>query len=360
VVFDIGRDEHGKRRQQWVTVKGPRKEAERVARKHMGDVDDEAYVERSKKTLGEFAERWLDSIRATVKPGTLDSYGRLLRQHILPRLGTVPIQKITPDLLNSFYGDLLADGRKDGTGGLSPRTVRYAHAVIHRMLSHAVRWGQLARNPAERASPPRSRPPEMRYWDRDTVRTFLQFVEGDRLVGLWVLAISGGLRRGELLAAKWGDLDGASLSVRRSLVQIGKDVTLAPTKTGRERTVALDEGTLAVLRAHKVRQAETRLAAPDYSDQGLIFCREDGSPIEPAWLTKRFQRLVQEAGLQRIRFHDLRHTAATLAVRAGVHPKAIAERLGHSTVGFTLDRYGHVSPDLQEDAAVKVGGLIFG
>ena len=326
------------------------------------------YVEPTQIDLTYFVERhWLDAIENTIRPSTFRSYRATLRNHVLPHVGTVRLQSITGADLNAMYTRLSRSGRRDGMGGLSPTTVRYVHVVLHRVLRDAVRWGMLNANPADRADPPRVvRSSEMATWTASELVAFLDSVRESRLNALWTLAATTGLRRGELLGLRWRDvdLDTQRLAVVQSLISVDYELMFSEPKTDRSRrSVALDSHTVRTLRAWRRRQTAERLRwGPDYEDFGLVFTRDNGSPLHPDQISKRFGTLIRKAGLRRIRLHDLRHTHATLALAlaAGVHPKVVSERLGHSSVLTTLDTYSHAIPALQEDAADRVAELLFG
>lgn len=243
--------------------------------------------------------------------------------------------------------------------------MRLVHTLIRQVLADAVKWNRLARNPADSADPPSAsaaKSREMQTWDRDQVRAFLARVGDDRLYAAWRLAATTGLRRGELLGLRWRDvdLDAARCSIVQTVVDGSGKPEISKPKTERgRRSVALDAETVAALRAHRKAQAAERLAlGPAYQDNGLVFCREDGAPIWPRTFSRAFERHGEAAELPVIRLHDLRHTHATLALAAGIHPKVVSERLGHSSVGITLDLYSHAVPAMQEDAAAKVAALI--
>ena len=366
VVVDIGRDETGRRRQRWHSGFATKREASAALTEILGRVQSGAYVESSKRTVACFMREWLDSIRATVRPSTWEAYRMLAEVHIIPALGTVPIQRLTAAQLNALYADLLEKGRRDGKGGLSARSVAYVHATIRKALAEAVRWQLLTRNVADQATPPRQQANgDLRTWSAEELRAFLAHVEGDRLHAAYVLAATTGLRRGELLGLRWRDLDlnAGRLSVTQTLVSVNYRVSFSTPKTAKgRRSVALDAATVAALRAHRARMLEERLSlglgAP--SADALVFTALDGSPLHPGQFSDRFDRLVKAAGVRRIRFHDLRHTYATLSLQARVHPKVVSERLGHSTISVTLDTYSHAVPGLQEEAAEKVAALVFG
>jgi integrase len=322
------------------------------------------YVPRSNQTLGEFLDEWLRSVRPALEVSTLESYERNLRLHVRPQLGDTRLQKLDAGSLNGLYADLLADGRVDGRGGLSPRSVRYIHNTLHGAFAAAVKWGRLERNPADLADPPSKRLAErrvMKPWTADELTQFLDSEAGDRYYYVWVFLATTGCRRGEALGLRWQDVDLARsrVSIRQTINVIKGTIHRSPrTKTDRPRVIRLDRGTVDALRAWKRRQAEERLAArADYHDEDLVFCLADGRPYNPNTFSWIFDDRVRRHGLPRIRLHDLRHTWATLALAEGVHPRVVQERLGHSSVGVTLDIYSHVTPGLESDAADRIASL---
>lgn len=363
-VLDIGRDESGRRRQQWRGGFATRRAAQDALTEALQRLQSGSYVEPSKQTLAHFLEEWLQSIRPSVRASTFAFYQRLARVNIAPALGTTPLQRLTTAQLNGLYAELLANGRQDGHGGLSPQSVRYVHATIRKALAEAVRWGRLARNVADQASAPRPRRRTApSTWTADELRAFLEHVSGDRLYALYHLAATTGMRRSELLGLRWRDLDldGGRLSVSQTVVSVDYSVSFSTPKTGHgRRSVALDSATSLALRQHRKRQLEERLALGGYAeDHDLAFCDLDGRPLHPSQQSKRFDRLVRSSGLPRLRFHDLRHTHATLALQAGVHPKVVSERLGHADIGTTLNTYSHAIPAMQEEAAERIAALLF-
>ena len=304
------------------------------------------------------------AIKPTVRPATHYSYSRNLRLHVLPRLGSVQLRRIDAGMLNTLYAALLADGRKDyAGGGLSPRTVRYIHTIVHRALKDAVRWGRLPRNPADAADPPKAAAshPESITWTADQLRTFLEGTRASRHWTAYLLLATTGLRRGECLGLRWSDLDldGARASIRQTVIAVKHTAMLGTPKTAKgRRTVTLDAGTVEALREHRKRQAAERLLmGAGWTDTDLVFCHVDGAMLHPERFTRGFSDAVRRLGLPRIRLHDLRHGWATLALQAGVHPKIVQERLGHANIGITLDTYSHVVAGLHEDAAEQVAAL---
>jgi integrase len=275
---------------------------------------------------------------------------------IVPRIGSLQLGRVTASRLNALYAELLSSGRADRLGPLSPTTVKRVHATLHRAFRDAVRWGHLSKNPADAADPPRKAElVEMRTWTSQELRRFLEAVRTDDLYELWLLYAVTGMRRGEGLGLRWCDVDLArqQIAVRQSVIAIGINIHISRPKTAKgRRVIALDRTTTALLRRRASRMRP--------SDDALVFSNGSNEPLDPTRVTKRFLSLVKENGLPPIRLHDLRHTHATLALQAGVHPKIVSERLGHATVSLTLDVYSHAIPHMQKDAATKIAGLVFG
>jgi integrase len=337
----------------------------------LGAMQSGDYVEPRKLTLREYLlDRWLPTQESNLRPSTFESYQRVILLHVLPVLGDVPLQSLTADQLDRLYRDLLRGGRKTRTRygeALSPKSVRYIHTTLHKALRDAQRKQLVTRNVADAADPPKLRQSgdrEMLTWSADEVRRFLGALDGHRLHAAFVLAATTGMRRGEVLGARWRDLDVSNrrLAVRQTVLTVNYQIVLGTPKTERgRRSIALDAATVAALEAHQLRQAAERDAlGTGYRDRGLIFAREDGGPVHPDYFSQLFDRTVRRLGLPKIRLHDLRHTHATLGLAAGVAPKVMSDRLGHATVAFTQDVYMHCIPALESDAADQVAALIFG
>jgi integrase len=365
VIVDVGRDAKGGRKQRWHSGYETKRDASRALTEILATLQAGSYVEPSKQTVRQFADEWLDAVQPTIRASTLASYRLNVLSYIVPRVGDVPLQQLTASRLNKMYADLLATGRRDGERGLGARTVGYVHTLAHRMLRDAVRWGRVTRNVADQADPPRTRTrPPMKIWNATDLRIFLEHVAEDRLYAAWLLSATTGMRRGELLGLRWSDvdLDGGRLSVVQTLIMVDYKLTFSTPKTARgRRSVAMDAMTVAALRTHRARQLEERLACgPGYNKSNLVFCREGGAPVRPDWFSTEFEHHVKATGLPWIRLHGLRHTHASLALAANVHPKVVSERLGHSTIAMTLDTYSHAIPALQEEAAERVSRIVFG
>lgn len=313
-------------------------------------------VTGERQTVAAFLSSWLDAVRARVRPATHERYESYIRLHVAPHIGHLPLARLTPAQLQGLYADRLA-------AGLSPMSVRHLHAVLHTALDQAERWAVVARNVADLVDAPRAPRHEMTALSPEQVRVLLDAATGERHEALYTVAVTTGMRLGELLALRWRDvdLDAGTAQVRASLVaERGGGFTFAEPKSARSRRqVMLTQAALAALRQHRVRQAEERLhAGPAWDDLDLVFANEVGRPLSRANLVGRsFLPLLRRAGLPRIRFHDLRHTAATLLLGRGVHPRIAADMLGHATVAVTLDTYSHVTPTMQREAVAALDSL---
>ncbi len=305
-----------------------RRAAQTALNRTLQDLATQCYVPPSRQTLGAFlTEDWLPAIRTTVRTSTFDSYARNMRLHVAGRfLGQVPLQRVDAAGLNRLYALLVSPPAQQGRA-LSARTVTYIHMILHRAFRDAIRWDRLVRNPCESADPPKvlmAHRSTMRTWSGEELGRFLASVAEHRLQAAWWLLATTGMRRGEVLGLGWDavDLDGAVLSVRRTLVttqarragEAGMSWSQPKTEKG-WRMVALDEQTVSVLRAHRVRQLEERmLLGSAYDDQGLVICLTGGSPLHPKTLSYHFAQVSKRSGLPPIRLHDLRHSHATLAL----------------------------------------------
>ena len=355
IVIDLGRDSSGKRRQKWHTVHGKKTDAQRELTRILHQLDTGMYVRPSKMTVAEYLEQWLrDYAEPRVSAKTMERYREIARKHLIPNLGHFVLSRLQPLHIQEYYSSALRSGRRDGRGGLAPQTVVHHHRLLRQALQQAIRWQLLARNPADAVQPPRPRRKEIRALTEDETAKLLTESKARWLYMPILIAATTGLRRGEVLAVRWADIDleAKTLAVRRSLEQTAEGLSFKEPKTSRSRrVVALLDLTVDALRKHRTSQARERLAAGSaYLDLDLACCAADGRPWVPSSLTHAFTALASRIGLDGLRFHDLRHTHATQLLRQGVHPKIVSERLGHSTVGITLDVYSHVLPGMQRDA----------
>jgi integrase len=367
-------DEAGRSRQCSKTF-ATAADAERHLRGVLARKDKGGYVEPTRKrrsiTLARFVrDEYLPTVKRSKRAKTHASYRDTLELHALPMLGELQLRRITSAAVNGLFDHLLEHGRRKGSGeGLSVTTVRYTGVVLRLVLAYAVEQGYLGANPCDRATPPRARRVEMRTWDDEQIRRFLDHARADRLYAAYVLAFTTGARRGEILGVRWEDLDldaGLVTFAQALVTYIADDgatrveCSEPKTEAGR-RTIALDPGTVAALRAHRARQAEERLAWGEaWTDSGLTFAREDGTPLSPGAVTRAFASLSKRAGLPAIRFHDTRHSYATVARAAGVPIEVVSRRLGHARTSITSDVYAHATPRMDDEAAARVAAAILG
>lgn len=357
----------GKERRRWHAAGSRKSEAERLVTELMKRKNDGEYRAPDRITLGVYlTDKWLPAKRAQLRPSTFDAYRRAIKRHVVPAIGRIPLQKLCPDDLDGLYSSLAETG-PDGRRKLAPKTIRSIHGILHKALADASRKGSIVRNVADLADPPKlssAKKPEMRVWDGEQLRHFLDGIHEHRLHPAYYLAANTGMRRGEVLGLRWRDvdLDARRLSVRQAVISVAYKVQIADVKTGSgRRTIDLDTRTITVLRSWRKRQMEERLALGGaHEDQGLVFARPEGTPIHPDLFSQTFNRLTAKSGLPVIRLHDLRHSHASLLLRSGVPVKVVSERLGHATPAFTMTVYQHVLPGMQAEAASTFADLVFG
>lgn len=359
-VVDVGRDPAtGRRRQQTKSGFRTKRAAEDAMSDLIGSVNDGSYVAPDPRTVGEWIERWLVTIAPKIRPSTLRDYRNGLGR-VTDRLGRIRLQALRPLDIEELYASLLADGHRYG-GGLSAKTVRNVHIALRRCLADAERFGLVQRNVAALVKPPTPQRPELATWDAAEMRAFLAAMEGNRNEAAYRLIATTGMRRGEALGLRWSDVDFnvGRVTINRALSVVDNQFVWSTPKTARSRrSISLDPATVATLKTHRARQLEERMIAGDiWDDADLLFCDPFGAPLHPDRFTRAFTSAARRAGVKQIRLHDLRHTWATLALQAGVHPKVVSERLGHATTGITLDIYSHVQPELDASAATTVAQL---
>lgn len=338
-----------------------KREAQNFLTDTMAAIRGGTFSEPTKLKLGPFLlEEWLPARKLALRPSTWASYDTAIRRHVIPHIGGVQVQQLTPGRLDRFYADLIESG-------LAPKTVRNVHVMLHKALHDAVRKNLATRNVAEAADPPklmRSSRSEMTTWSPGQLRTFFDGLEGHRLAAAYLLAATTGMRRGEVLGLRWQDVDLAArhLHVRQTVLSVNYEITFGQPKTKRgERRIALDAATVQILREHRVRQDRERATVgAGYRNQDLVFAREDGDPTHPDYFSQTFDRTVRRLGLPKIRLHDLRHTHATLGLQAGIPIKVMSDRLGHATTAFTMDVYTHAIPAVEHEAAEQIADLLWG
>lgn len=351
----------GRRRQRSKAIKGTRREAEVALAQIEHRIRVGEYVEPNKVTVGEQLDNWLKKYAsARVSPKTLQEYEGIVKNHLEPALGHLLLQQLSPLHVQNYYAQALRTGRLDGKGGLSPQTIRHQHAVLHQACAQAVRWQLLNRNPIDAVDPPKVPKTEMRVLDEAEISALLSASRETELYIPVLIALSTGLRRGEVLGLTWNsiDLDSGTLMVQRSIEQTRGGVRAKEPKTHRScRPVKMPPSLIARLRSCKA--SATLREGVQFKGDSYICVRDDGTLWPPDVLSHRFSDLVKSLDeITKIRFHDLRHTFATNALRYGVHPKIVGEMLGHSSVTVTLDTYSHILPDMQDQAVGQIELLL--
>jgi len=350
----LGRDKRGKKK-VWKRYGKTRKEVAEELTKVLRQRQQGLSLEPTKQTVGQFLDTWMnDVVKMNVRPNTYRNYQTVLR-HITP-IRDVPLPKLTPQHVQKLYSQL----QEQGLG----RTVVVLHTVLHRAMDQAVKWGLIPRNIIDAVETPKTKKRQFRPLTPEKTFRFLKAASEDRLYALYVLAVTCGLRFGELLGLRWEDIDfeQGTLTVTNQLQKVNGRPVLQPPKTARsKRTIILPTAAIAALKKHRARQLEERLKHADIWQEGwdLVFCTKIGGPLNRSNVRNRsFYPLLKKAGLPRIRFHDLRHTCATLLLAQGVHPKLVQEQLGHSQISVTLDTYSHVMPSMMKEVAEKMDAIL--
>jgi integrase len=345
-----------------------RKEVQEKLTTALGKAQSGRLPEPSKITMGQWLSTWLEEyMRPSLRATTFESYRTQIEKHLIPGLGAIRLTRLQTSHLQKLYNALLKEGKLHGakgggTAGLAPKSVRYIHTILHGALSQAEKEGIIALNPANAVRLPRVQRKEMHTLDTQSLGVFLSAARDTDDYAAYLLDLSTGLRRGELLGLRWRnvDLQAGTVTVREQLVPVGGALVFQEVKTAlSHRTVGIPPAVVKALRAHRARQAQTRLMFGEaYQNNDLAFPAATGKPQDPRAVTRRFERLLARAGLERIRFHDLRHTYATLSLQEGVALNTIQEALGHYSPAFTMATYAHVTQKMKERSTDKIGNLL--
>jgi integrase len=356
IAVSLGRDPAtGKYKYVWVGVKGNKREAERRLSELLHRLDTGAFVSPSKTTVADYLRRWLQEyVRPNLSPRGFERYESIARVHLIPSLGAIALTQLRPEHLQRHYASKLNEG-------LSPRSVRYQHVVLHKALETAMKWGLVVRNVADGVDVPRSRRKDMQTWSELEVRHFLDVAKDSPYYPLFHTTLYTGMRRGELLALRWRDIGVQEIHVNRSLHQLrdGSYIFTQPKSAKSRRTIDLSPSSILAIAEHRERQEGIRIViGVPMKQEDLVFSTPEGKPLRPNTVSRAWTVLAARAGLRAIRLHDARHTHASLMLKQGVHPKIVQERLGHGSIQVTLDTYSHVAPGLQKAAAESFDKLI--
>jgi len=346
----------GKRQRKYICA-NTRQEVQRRLSKARRQLEEQGILGDERQTVEAFLGRWLTHMESRVRPRTYADYEGVVNNHLIPALGKTRLVKLTVSNVQEMLDQK--------AGKFSPRTVAKIRGVLRQALNDAITWGNLPRNPAVAAEPPRQQKYRINPFTKEEAGKFLEAVRGERLEALYTTVLALGLRRGEALGLKWEDIDleKGSLTVNRALQrQKGKGlVFVEPKSESSRRTVALPGFAVESLKEHRNRQLEERLkAGSEWEDYDLAFPSERGTPLAPDNLHRSFHRILERAKLRKVRFHDLRHAAATFLLAQGLPPRVIMETLGHSQISLTMNTYAHVSAELQRGAADAMDDLLGG
>jgi integrase len=359
IVYDLPVDTvTGKRRQKSQTIKGTKRDAERALREVLLSIEQGSYVKPNKITLGEWLDQWCESfVIMNTTPRTYVSYRSIIDRHLKEGLGWIALSRLEPQQIQAYYAEKLAKGRVDGKGSLSNRSVLYHHRILSKALDQAVKMGLVVRNVAKLIKPPRVARAKINVLDAEEAKRFLDIASNTVYYTLFALLLYTGLRRGEAIALRWKHIDliRLELHVVESAYRIRKEFIIKePKSLHSKRAVSLSPSIAALMLEYREDQELMRKQMGNpLTEEDFVFSWPDGRPLDPDVVTQAFHRIAGKAGIKNIRLHDLRHTHATLMLKAGVHPKIVSERLGHANIGITLDTYSHVLPGLQEAAAER-------
>lgn len=353
-VVTMGYDEMtGKRKQKSKGGFKSSREAQKALNKVLVEIEEGSFVEPSKETLGAFLDSWLEGKKMNLKESSYMLYERFIHTYIIPHLGNVKLDKLKPTHIQKLYSSM-AETHKS-------TTINKVHKILKASLDQAVKFGFLKQNPVLYVEKPKETKAPVAVWDEKQVQHFLQIAKKSRYYIVFLLAVATGMRRGEILGLRWQDIDfdNRILSVSQTLSAQNKLLPTAKTASS-QRSIDLDTNTIAELREHRVRVLKEKVRQGDaYNDFDLVCCSVTGKPTQNENIWRVWTDYVKQSGLPRIRFHDLRHTHATLMLKAGIHPKVVSERLGHANVGITLNTYSHVVKGMQKEAAQKIGDMLF-
>ncbi len=358
IVISLGKDvTTGKYKYQWVSIKGTKNNAEKRLNEMLNQLDNGTFIKPGKTTLAEYLEKWLsDYAKPNLSPRGYERYQGIIKKHVIPEIGKIMLTQLKPEHIQKHFMTMIHRG-------LSFGTVRYHHAVIHKALQTAVKWGLLSRNVTDSVDVPRVHQREMQIWDEYEINRFLDTAKDSPYYTLFHTALYTGMRRSELLALRWCDVNFifSQISVSRSLHHLkdGSYVFTQPKTIKSKRTIFLSPNAIITLHEHRDKQeAICSSLGIVLKDNDLVFSTIEGKPLRPNTVTRAWNMTAKRAGVKAIRLHDARHTHASLMLKAGIHPKIVQERLGHSTIAITLDTYSHVAPGLQQAAAESFEKLL--
>lgn len=364
VIIELPKDTlTGKRKQKWYTIKGSKKEAEKFLTERLRELDTGLLIDTKKMKLGEYFEYWLkEYCYNNLSINTIEGYEQYIEKHIKPKLGNIELEKLKPLQLQSFYSEKLENGKLNGKGGLSRQTVRTLHRIIHGALTQAVKWQLVSRNVADCVEPPKPKKYEAKFLNDEQTNLLIEKVKKSDIYIPVIIAIFTGMRRGEVLGLSWQNvnLEKRYIRVEQELSCTKQGLKILPPKTNKsKRNIAIPDTLVNILKKHKTEQIKNKLLlGQEYQNENMVCTYSNGKLFYPKRFSAKFHELLEKNGLPIVRFHDLRHSHASLLVKLGVQPKIISERLGHSNISITMDLYSHLYEEADREVADMFENLI--
>ena len=356
--FTVGRDPGTGKQIQRSVYGSTQKEVRQKLAQAVAEIDSGTYQTPSKMTVAQWLDIWTAEYLGDIKPKTVESYQCQIKNHIKPAMGAIKLEALDAHTIQKFYNRLSAG--KDGKPGLSPKSVKIVHGVLHKALQQAVEIGYIRVNPANACKLPRAEKPEIKPLDNDAMAAFVRAIQGHRFETIYLTMLFTGMRRGEACGLTWDcvDLECGTILINKQLQNIpGQpgEYRLISTKNSKGRTITAAASVVRLLRKHRAQQLRDRLkAGPLWEDHDFVFCNEVGNHLSPPTVYHNYKRIVASIGLPDARLHDLRHSYAVAALRAGDDIKTVQGNLGHHAASFTLDVYGHVTEEMKQASADRM------
>lgn len=362
VRIELPKDINGKRKQRSYTTYGTRKDAEKFLTEKLRELDTGLYIDTKKMKYSEYLDYWIQETFNNLEITTKEGYIQKIEKHIKVNIGNLYLEDIKPLHLQSLYNKLLVSGKLNGKGGLSSRTVLSIHRIIHSSLEQAVKWQLIIRNVADCVEPPKAKKYKASYLSDEQTEKLLQVAKTSDIYIPIAIAIYTGARRGEVLGLNWDNvnLEKGYIKIVNNLCATNNGLIIKQPKTSNGiRTIAISNTLVKILKAHRKKQLENKLLyGKEYKDSNMVCCYNDGHLFNPKRFSAKFNEFLEKNNLPIIRFHDLRHSHASLLVKIGIQPKEISQRLGHSNIGITMDLYSHLYDDMDREVADKFDKLI--
>lgn len=363
ITIELPKDEiTGKRKQKYYTVRGNKKEAEKFLTEKLRELDTGILIDTNKMRFGDYLDYWKEKTFVNLEITTAEGYIQKIDKHIKPYLANIYLESLKPLHLQNFYEEKLKNGKLDGKGGLSARTVLSIHRIIHSALEQAVKWQLVIRNVADAVEPPKAKKYEAKYLTDKQTEELIKVCKNSDIYIPIMIAIYTGARRGEILGLNWSNvnLDKGFIKIIDNLCATQKGLIIKKPKTNSGiRTIAISNELIKVLKQHKINQMKNKMRYGElYQENNMVCCYEDGRLFNPKRFSAKFHELLEKNNLPIIRLHDLRHSHASLLVKLGIQPKEISQRLGHSNIGITMDLYSHLYEETDRKVADMFEKLI--